>query len=124
MSRVRTVVGLDEADRLFTTICDKLREIHGAIDENRLRQAYEMGLTAHEGQTRLDGSPYIIHPLEVAEIAADLGMDEDSIIAAILHDVVEDTSVKLAQLRATFGPAVATMVESLTKIKKIDFFAR
>lgn len=124
MSRVRTVVGLNEADRLFAVICDKLREVHEVIDENRLRQAYEMGLTAHEGQTRLDGSPYIIHPLEVAEIAADLGMDEDSIIAAILHDVVEDTSIKLSHIRATFGPAVATMVESLTKIKKIDFFAR
>jgi GTP pyrophosphokinase len=124
MSRVRTVAGLQEADRLFAVICDKVRQVHEVIDENRLRQAYEMGLTAHEGQTRLDGSPYIIHPLEVAEIAADLGMDEDSIIAAILHDVVEDTSVKLAQIRATFGPAVATMVESLTKIKKIDFFAR
>jgi GTP diphosphokinase / guanosine-3',5'-bis(diphosphate) 3'-diphosphatase len=124
MSQARTVTGMHEADRLFAALCDKVRLVHEVIDENRLRQAYEMGLTAHEGQKRLDGSPYIIHPLEVAEIAADLGMDEDAIIAAILHDVVEDTSIKLAQIRTTFGPAVATMVESLTKIKKIDFFAR
>jgi GTP pyrophosphokinase len=121
---MRATAGLQEADRLFAAICDKVRQVHEGVDENRLRQAYEMGLTAHEGQTRLDGSPYIIHPLEVAEIAADLGMDEDAIIAAILHDTVEDTSVKLAQIRATFGQAVATMVDSLTKIKKIDFFAR
>ncbi|MDQ3023036.1 MAG: RelA/SpoT family protein [bacterium] len=124
MSKVRAVAGQHEADRLFAVICDKVRLVHESVDENRLRQAYEMGLTAHEGQNRLDGSPYIIHPLEVAEIAADLGMDEDSIIAAILHDTVEDTSIRLAQVRATFGPAVATMVDSLTKIKKIDFFAR
>jgi GTP diphosphokinase / guanosine-3',5'-bis(diphosphate) 3'-diphosphatase len=124
MPTARVTVGLHEADRLFEVVTDKLREVHGQVDENRLRQAYELGLVAHEGQTRLDGSPYITHPLEVAEIAADLGMDEDSIIAAILHDTVEDTSVRLTQIRQLFGPAVATMVESLTKIKKIDFFAR
>lgn len=117
-------VGYQEADHLFEVICEQLRHVHGAVDENRLRQAYELALSAHEGQTRLDGSPYVTHTLEVAEICAGLNMDEDAIIAAILHDTVEDTNVRLQTIRQLFGTAVANMVDSLTKIKKIDFFAR
>jgi guanosine-3',5'-bis(diphosphate) 3'-pyrophosphohydrolase len=119
-----TVAGLQEADHLFAVIVDRLRQSHETVDENRLRQAYEMALVAHDGQTRLDGSAYVTHPLEVAELCADLNMDEDALIAAILHDTVEDTSVRLAQIRQLFGQHVASMVDSLTKIKKIDFFAR
>ncbi|MCC7478177.1 bifunctional (p)ppGpp synthetase/guanosine-3',5'-bis(diphosphate) 3'-pyrophosphohydrolase [bacterium] len=116
--------GYQEADYLFEVICERLRRTQGQINLSRLRKAYELGITAHEGQMRKDGSPYITHPLEVAEICADLNMNEDAIIAAILHDTVEDTPVKLPQIRAQFGPVVANMVDSLTKIKKIDFFAR
>jgi GTP diphosphokinase / guanosine-3',5'-bis(diphosphate) 3'-diphosphatase len=119
-----TPVGFQEADHLFEVICEQLRHVHGEIDENRLRMAYELALSAHEPQVRLDGSPYVTHVLEVAELCAGLNMDEDAIIAAILHDTVEDTSVKLQTIRQMFGPQVATMVDSLTKIKKIDFFAR
>ncbi len=119
-----TQAGYQEADYLFEVICERLRRTQGQINLTRLRKAYELGLTAHEGQFRKDGNPYITHPLEVAEICADLNMNEDAIIAAILHDTVEDTPVKLPQIRAQFGPTVANMVDSLTKIKKIDFFAR
>ncbi len=113
-----------EADSLFNDISDRLRRRMPRFDEDRLRSAYELAISAHDGQLRKDGSPYIIHPLEVAEICMDLEMDADSIIAAILHDVVEDTSVRLNQIRQLFGNDVANMVDSLTKIKKIDFFAR
>lgn len=113
-----------EADSLFNDISDRLRRRMPRFDEDLLRNAYELALSAHDGQLRKDGSPYILHPLEVAEICMDLEMDADSIIAAILHDVVEDTSVRLNQIRQLFGNDVANMVDSLTKIKKIDFFAR
>lgn len=119
-----------EADTLFSVISERLLAVHGRADENRLRQAFELALAAHEGQERRDGSPFILHPLEVAEICANLDMDEDSIIAAILHDAVEDTSgrrnqaVRMNQIRQLFGPEVSSMVDSLTKIKHIDFFAR
>ncbi|MBN2083007.1 bifunctional (p)ppGpp synthetase/guanosine-3',5'-bis(diphosphate) 3'-pyrophosphohydrolase [bacterium] len=113
-----------EADLLFAVMCDELRRIHPRIDENRLRQAFELSLAAHEGQIRKDGTPYIMHPLEVAEICVDLNMDEDSVICALLHDTVEDTIVRLHQIRQLFGHNVATMVDSLTKITKIDFLAR
>ena len=113
-----------EADSLFNDISNRLRSRMPRFDEDRLRNAYELAISAHDGQLRKDGSPYILHPLEVAEICMDLEMDADSIIAAILHDVVEDTSVRLNQIRQLFGNDVANMVDSLTKIKKIDFFAR
>jgi GTP diphosphokinase / guanosine-3',5'-bis(diphosphate) 3'-diphosphatase len=113
-----------EADHLFEMICDRLHANIGAINENRLRQAFELALSAHEGQERMDGTPYIYHPLEVAEICVDLNMEEDSVIAALLHDTVEDTAVRQNQIRQLFGNDVANMVDNLTKIKKIDFFAR
>lgn len=113
-----------EADSLFNDISDRLKRRIPGFEEDRLRSAYELALSAHENQLRNDGSPYILHPLEVAEICMDLEMDADSIIAAILHDVVEDTNVRLNQIRQLFGTDVANMVDSLTKIKKIDFFAR
>jgi len=113
-----------EADHLFGVVTDQLRELHGEINENRIRQAYELALAAHEGQERRDGTPYIMHPLEVAEICADLNMDEDAIVVALLHDTVEDTAVRLNQIRQLFGNEVAGMVDSLTKITKIDLLAR
>src|SRR5437016_4191358 len=100
MSRVRTAAGRDyqEADHLFDLLLDRLQAAYPNLDESRLRQAYELALTAHEGQTRNDGSPYILHPLEVAEICVDLDMDPDAVIAALLHDTVEDTNVRLNQI--------------------------
>ena len=113
-----------EADSLFNDINDRLKQRIPSLDEDRLRSSYELALSAHDSQMRKDGTPYILHPLEVAEICMDLEMDADSIIAAILHDVVEDTDIRLNQIRQLYGAEVANMVDSLTKIKKIDFFAR
>jgi guanosine-3',5'-bis(diphosphate) 3'-pyrophosphohydrolase len=125
MSPVRTLARENqEAEALFSLLTSRLKSNYPTLDEAQLRRAYEMALTAHEGQTRMDGSPYIIHPLEVAEICVDIGMDPDAVIAAILHDTVEDTSVRLNQIRSSFGPEIASIVDSLTKIKHIDFFAR
>ena len=116
--------GHQEADYLFRHLCRRLQELHGDVNLDILRKSFELALAAHEGQVRKDGSPYIMHPLEVAEICINLNLDEESIIAAILHDTVEDTPVRLSQIKQQFGDGVARMVDNLTKIKKIDFFAR
>ena len=125
MARREVTTGANpEADYLFQVILDRLRADDKELDENRLRQAYELALAAHEGQQRKDGTPYIIHPLEVSEICVELNMDEDAIVTALLHDTVEDTGVRLQQIRQLFGREVSNMVDALTKIKRIDFFAR
>ncbi|GGE13052.1 GTP pyrophosphokinase [Marinithermofilum abyssi] len=83
-----------------------------------IEKAYLFAEEAHRGQTRKSGEPYIVHPVEVAEILADLKMDATTLTAAILHDVVEDTGVTLEMLEAEFGETVAQIVDGLTKLKK------
>lgn len=90
-------------------------------DLTRIRAAYEFADKAHEGQVRKSGEPYILHPLAVAEILVDIQMDVTSIIAALLHDVVEDTTVPLDAVREHFGDNCATIVDGLTKLEKIRF---
>jgi len=87
----------------------------------QLVAAYEFAKQAHSGQTRDSGDEYITHPLEVANILVDIGLDTTSIIAALLHDVVEDTRVSLVEIETAFGPEVATLVDGLTKLNKIFF---
>jgi guanosine-3',5'-bis(diphosphate) 3'-pyrophosphohydrolase len=87
----------------------------------RVRQAYLTGAHAHAGQTRKSGEPYITHPVAVAGILADLGMDVETIIAAILHDTLEDTPLSRSELEASFGPTVAELVDGVTKLDKIRF---
>lgn len=84
-----------------------------------VRKAYQIANEAHEGQKRLSGEPYIMHPLSVAIILASLGMDEASIIAAILHDTVEDTKLTNAEVKKEFGETIAELVEGVTKIGKV-----
>ena len=84
-----------------------------------VKKAYQIANEAHEGQKRLSGEPYIMHPLSVAIILASLGMDEASIIAAILHDTVEDTKLTNAEVKKEFGETIAELVEGVTKIGKV-----
>ncbi len=86
-----------------------------------LDRAYEIAKNAHEGQTRKSGEPYITHPLAVAEILAELGMDQATITAALLHDTVEDTPYKLDTLRHDFGDEVAQLVDGVTKLDKLTY---
>ncbi len=88
----------------------------------RISEAYEYAKSLHEGQTRKSGEPYIYHPVAVAEITASLGLDTDSIIAALLHDTVEDCGDKtsIAEISRRFGPTVANLVDGLTKMVSID----
>jgi GTP pyrophosphokinase len=87
----------------------------------RIREAYEFAEKAHQGQVRKSGEPYIQHPLAVAEIIVNMQMDVTSIIAALLHDVVEDTTVSLETVEKHFGKTCAMLVDGLTKLEKIKF---
>lgn len=93
-----------------------------AYDE--IERAYEFAKKMHEGQFRKSGEPYICHPLEVSKIIAEFGFDNDSILTALLHDVVEDTDVTLEQLSAEFGEEVAMLVDGVTKLGKIPYSSR
>jgi GTP diphosphokinase / guanosine-3',5'-bis(diphosphate) 3'-diphosphatase len=90
----------------------------------RIREAAEFGASAHKGQKRLSGEPYIAHPVAAAAILADLRLDGDTIVAAILHDVIEDTPTPKDQLAARFGATVAELVDAVTKLDQIKFKSR
>ncbi|MGO4701031.1 bifunctional (p)ppGpp synthetase/guanosine-3',5'-bis(diphosphate) 3'-pyrophosphohydrolase [Dyella sp. 2RAB6] len=90
----------------------------------RVLRAYEVGAQAHEGQARKSGEPYITHPVAVAGILAELGLDAETIIAAILHDTLEDTALSRAELAGEFGETVADLVDGVTKLDKMRFRSR
>ena len=90
-------------------------------DLDRIRKAYEFADQAHAGQVRKSGEPYILHPLAVAEILVDMQLDATTLEAALLHDVVEDTTVTLEDVRETFGFTCAMLVDGVTKLEKIKF---
>ncbi len=94
---------------------------HRSVDARALRRAYRVAHRAHAGQMRKSGEPYITHPLAVACILADLGSDTTTLIAALLHDTVEDTHYTLEQLSKDFGPDVAHLVDGVTKLDKVHF---
>ncbi len=90
----------------------------------RIRDAMDMAIAAHEGQRRRSGEEYICHPLHVACILVEIGMDSDAVAAALLHDVVEDTEVELSDIASRFGQGVADLVDGVTKITKMTFSTR
>jgi len=90
-------------------------------DLQRVREAYDFADQAHHGQVRKSGEPYILHPVAVAEILVNMQMDVISIMAALLHDVVEDTTVEVEEVRSRFGESCAMLVDGLTKLEKIQF---
>jgi len=109
----------------------KFRDLMKRMQENRpqddltiVKKAYDYSLKHHEGQTRASGEPYLVHPLEVALVLAEMKMDPVAISAGLLHDSVEDTSVTIVDIRKEFGEQVAHIVEGVTKISKIDFATR
>ncbi len=89
-----------------------------------ISRAYAVSANAHQGQYRISGDPYIHHPLAVAMIVAELGLDDVTIAAALLHDAVEDTAVSIDDVRSTFGPEVATIVDGVTKLDRLRFDSR
>src|ERR1700761_8852712 len=90
----------------------------------RIRRAFLVGALAHDGQTRKSGEPYITHPVAVAQVLAELGLDAETIIAAILHDTLEDTHLSREELAGAFGETVAELVDGVTKLDKMRFSSR
>ncbi len=90
-------------------------------DLDLLRRAYKLADAAHKGQCRKSGEPYVTHPVAVAELLFELGMDTETLVAAILHDVVEDTDITLEQVTQQFGQQVALLVDGVTKLTQINF---
>jgi GTP pyrophosphokinase len=97
---------------------------HPKGSTSRISDAYEMARAAHQHQSRMSGELYISHPLAVAKIVADIGLDEVSIVAALLHDAVEDTEITVADVEARFGAEVSGIVDGLTKLERLQFDSR
>ena len=89
------------------------------LDEELLVRAYRFSEEAHRGQTRNSGEPYVIHCIEVAKILADLQLDSTTVASGLIHDVVEDTAIELADVEREFGKEIAAIVDGLTKIAKL-----
>ena len=122
----RKIRGLGGVRRQVTNYPKILRPIMEAIegkgfDEARIIHAYDVANRLHEGQTRKSGEPYITHPVAVCTILAELGMDEDTLVAALLHDTVEDTGYALKELTKDFGPDIALLVDGVTKLDKVEY---
>jgi GTP pyrophosphokinase len=105
----------------FEDLLDKVRAYSPETDLELLRRAYVFSALEHKGQVRHSGEPYLIHPLEVADILADMKLDVVCVAAGLLHDVVEDTLTTIERIRETFGEDVAHIVEGVTKISAIPF---
>ena len=103
---------------------DKVAMYTPNLDTRRLFEAFTFADTAHHGQLRKSGEPYIIHPLAVAEIVADLGLDVDSVIAALLHDCIEDTPTSHQDIAKKFGEPVAALVEGVTKLTRVQYVSK
>ena len=102
----------------------RMQESRPQDDLSIVKKAYDYSLKHHDGQTRASGEPYLVHPLEVALVLAEMKMDPVAVAAGLLHDSVEDTSVTIADIGKEFGEQVAHIVEGVTKISKIDFATR
>ena len=115
---------IDKVDADFQTLLSTVHENRPADDLEIIRKAWQFCLLQHQGQKRASGEPYIIHPLEVAQVLAELKMDSTAIAAGLLHDAVEDTDVTSAEIAKRFGEQVAHIVEGVTKLDKIKFANR
>ncbi len=111
-------------DELYQKLAERIEQTNKQYDMEKVEKAYLLAKRAHEGTLRRSGEPYIVHPVCAAIILVELGMDTDSIVAALLHDVVEDTEVTLEEIRKEFGKDVAFLVDGVTKLGKIPFSSR
>ncbi len=108
----------------YQALEDKVKAYNPGVDTKRLYDAFAYADNAHSGQLRKDGSPYVTHPLAVAEIAAELELDTDSIIAALLHDTIEDTDTTYDDIAKLFGKTVAELVDGVTKLTRVQYVSK
>src|SRR4051794_18872064 len=105
-------------------LIDRVKAYNPNTNEDLLNRAYVYAMMAHGTQLRASGDPYFSHPLEVAAILTDLKLDDATIVAALLHDTIEDTAATKAEIDEKFGPEIGALVEGLTKLKKLDLVTR
>lgn len=105
-------------------LVERVRSYNPDTDEDLLNRAYVYAMKAHGSQTRASGDPYFTHPLEVAAILTDLKLDDATIVAALLHDTIEDTEATRAEIDHLFGPKIGALVEGLTKLKRLELVSR
>ena len=108
----------------ITELIERVKAYHATAPVDVLQRAYEFSAHKHQGQRRLSGEPYLINPVQVAGIIADLRLDVPSIATGLLHDTVEDTLATLAEIEGTFGGEIAGLVDGVTKIGQINFRSR
>jgi len=106
---------------MLQRLLDKIKENNLDVDIEMVKKAYHVAEKAHEGQVRESGDPYILHPVEVALILIEMGLDTDTICAALLHDVVEDTHLSYDDLKREFNESIAELVDGVTKLGKIEY---
>jgi len=124
MDYASSILGFLPGGRRSTGISQLLDKLEGYLPPaqvERVREAYDFGAERHQGQTRVSGEPYITHPVAVADILADLKLDADTLVAAILHDVIEDTPTAKAEIASIFGQVVAELVDGVSKLDQIQF---
>ena len=115
---------MDPVLESYHALEEKIKKYNHNLDVKRLFAAFQYADNAHSGQLRKDGSPYITHPLAVAEIVAELELDTDSIIAALLHDCIEDTGATHEEIAKLFGATVADLVEGVTKLTRVQYTSK
>ncbi len=117
-------IGMDTMEERYQLLEDKIRGYLPAQDADRLREVFVYANSHHEGQLRKDGSPFISHPLAVADLVADLELDIESIMAALLHDCIEDTCASYEDVAHKFGKEVADIVDGVTKLSRVQFTSK
>lgn len=118
---VDTPADFTSPEELYKDLIAAIKKYHPSTDLSDIEKAYETARKAHEGQFRKSGEPYIIHPLCVAIILAELELDKESIIAGLLHDVVEDTVMTSEDVAKEFGDEVALLVDGVTKLTQLNY---
>jgi len=113
-----------DPDKMFAALEEKIKSSGVEMDMGRIRAAYDMARLAHSGQLRRDGSPYVTHCVAAADISVDMGLDEDSVVAALLHDVIEDTQLTHHDIARQFGEPVANIVEGVTKLTRVQYTSK
>ncbi len=119
--RIESIEEFQTPGTLYEELIIRVRKYHPSTDISLIRKAYRIASDAHKGQARKSGEPYIIHPLCVAIILADLELDKETIVAGLLHDVVEDTIMTDEEIKEEFGQDVALLVDGVTKLEKLSF---
>ena len=112
---------MDQNQELYESMLQTVQRYSPAADMNVVKKAYAYANHKHDGQKRKSGEPYIIHPLAVAEIVAEIGLDTDAIAAALLHDCLEDTDASFEEISRLFGTTVADLVEGVTKLTRVQY---